>query len=170
MATCRFAVEREFAEISDIVLDARVRAVRWDVVPWAMIFDLDLQVYAGSRFPEDGRTRAWLCFASACDVTLTAEMVRFGNGFLIGSEVVRTDRGKTPSGLDSFLYEFVSIAPDGIEFAITATDLFLIYGSTIITASDSAIEHERRLELLSDRELGEAVYEIDPELFQRGTT
>lgn len=67
--------------------DARVVAIRWDLVPWGLVLDLDVPVSEGEGVPI---RRAWIVFSGVSDITWPMRQSRLPNGVWLGSAVVTT--------------------------------------------------------------------------------
>lgn len=75
------------AEAMTIARDAKIVALRWDLVPWGLVLDVDAVV------PERGEgvvTRAWLVFYGVGDVSWRFDQARLPNGCWISSLVSET--------------------------------------------------------------------------------
>ncbi len=71
-------------DVLDITLDARVVAIRWDVIPWGLVLDLD------APLSEDDKTsmrRAWLCFPGLSSFTWVFMGTRLPTGCWLTSPV-----------------------------------------------------------------------------------
>ena len=72
----------------NITLDARVVALRWDVIPWGLVLDLDVPI------SEDNKAfmkRAWLCFSGIDSITWNFAAARLPTGIWLISPIVMSD-------------------------------------------------------------------------------
>jgi hypothetical protein len=66
--------------------DARVVAIRWDLVQWALVLDLDAPDAAeGNAVP---LRRVWLVFEGVSDISWNMDRARLPNGCWLNSEIV----------------------------------------------------------------------------------
>ena len=64
--------------------DARIRAIRWDVIPWAMVLDLEWNEHER----RDSRVRrVWLAFVGVSDTTWPFDRARTPTGWHSQSEI-----------------------------------------------------------------------------------
>ncbi len=61
--------------------------MRWDLVPWGLVFDLDVPVSEGEGVPI---RRAWMVFSGVSDITWPMRQSRLPNGVWLGSAVLAT--------------------------------------------------------------------------------
>lgn len=69
----------------ELTRDARVVAIRWDLVPWALVLDLDAPDSEGREVP---LRRSWLVFDGVSDISWPMDRARLPNGCWLNSEVV----------------------------------------------------------------------------------
>ena len=72
-----------FEESLSVTEDARVAALRWDVLPWALVLDLD-------AFVGENRTdlrRVWIGFTGLSEVTWPFESARVPNGVWLSAGI-----------------------------------------------------------------------------------
>jgi hypothetical protein len=68
----------------DLSLDARIVAVRWDLVEWGVVFDLDTPV---SEATGAAMKRAWLVFSGLDHLTVPLLRVRLPTGLWLTSSL-----------------------------------------------------------------------------------
>ena len=72
------------AEVLEATLDARVVAMRWDLIPWGLVIDLERPVSEGKGAP---LTRTWLAFDGLSNVTWPMISVRVHLGCWLSSKI-----------------------------------------------------------------------------------
>ncbi|WP_242394268.1 hypothetical protein [Anaeromyxobacter oryzisoli] len=72
------------SESAEITRDARVAAIRWDVVSWGLVLDLDAPLSEGADVP---MRRAWLVFEDVSDISWPMNRARLPNGCWLASEI-----------------------------------------------------------------------------------
>jgi hypothetical protein len=81
---------------------SRVVSLRWDVVPWALVIDVDAPVAETSFL-----RRAWMVFDGFSEITCSFEQARVPNGLWISSPTCCEEDGK-----DGFRnYSFSALLP-----------------------------------------------------------
>jgi hypothetical protein len=75
-STCHILTDQEAAHAA---VDARVAALRWDLVPWSLVLDCD----AG----QSSLARLWIVFEGLDTVTLPCDDARIPNGIWIAGEI-----------------------------------------------------------------------------------
>ncbi len=70
--------------LSAITLDARVAAIRWDVIPWGLVLDLDAPVCEAPGAP---MKRAWLLFPAVSEISWPFIEARLPNGCWLSSKM-----------------------------------------------------------------------------------
>ena len=161
----KYIVIRELEELNELIVDAYIRAIRWDVVPWATVLDVDLY-----HIPLDRYSRGWLCFANTSDIIFEMDNICAGIGIWIQNMIDRTEAGQTPDGTPEYHFEFlagVSLGYFGVD--ILATDVFLVYSAAVVEEGHNMLDVRARTELLSDELLQDAVRAINPRLFDPRT-
>lgn len=75
------------AEAMAIACDAKIVALRWDLIPWGFVLDIDAAV------PERGEgavTRAWVAFHGVGEISWKFDQARLPNGCWIASQIFET--------------------------------------------------------------------------------
>ena len=62
--------------------DSRIVALRWDLVPWGIVLDLDVPI---SEAEGAAMRRAWLLFSGVADVTIPMQSSRLPTGIWLTS-------------------------------------------------------------------------------------
>lgn len=67
-----------------ILCDARIVGIRWDIVPWSMVLDLDVRVSE-----EEGAQvrRVWVAFSGVSTLSLSLTNARLPTGLFVTSEM-----------------------------------------------------------------------------------
>lgn len=90
-------------EVLAITLDARVVAIRWDVIPWSLVLDLDTPA------TEEDRTkmrRTWICFDGIDAFTWSFSKTRLPTGCWLESTIRISP---LPNGFSEFC--FLALTP-----------------------------------------------------------
>jgi hypothetical protein len=75
-----FRLERDFI----VGFNSKVVAVRWDLLPWGIVLDLDAPLGGEVSGP---CSRIWLAFSGISSVTFPMEMARVPNGCYVDDEL-----------------------------------------------------------------------------------
>lgn len=84
------------SDLAYVTLDARLVSLRWDLIPWSLVFDLDSPIAEGTPVI---MKRTWLCFHFVSDITLPWERVRLPTGCWLTSTIQRLEK---PDGFIDF--------------------------------------------------------------------
>ena len=85
-------------------IDATLVAMRWDVIPWCLVMDLDV---AASEHPAQSWVhRAWLVFVGMSELTWNVQNARLPRGVVCTSQIRRES---APGGFTK--YELPLLAP-----------------------------------------------------------
>ncbi len=148
-------------EVFGVTWDARVAAIRWDVLPWELVLDLDSPLSEGEGVP---LRRVWLAFGGVSEITLELRETRIPNGLWISTGI---DVSQVQAGFEDygFLATLPTFAPDDTlvgrasrRVVIRATSLVgaASVGSTLAGAL-GVLEWAQRVALASDEELVQAL-------------
>ncbi|NRD56456.1 hypothetical protein [Corallococcus exiguus] len=145
-----------------VAQDSRVVAIRWDVLPWGLVLDLDSPL---SEAPGTELRRVWLCFHGLGAVTWPFQEARVPTGCWIVAEF---PLGTTSAGLLS--YSFSTVLPVGatgeLVLRTTAEDVVEIQaqGFTVLASRASAppdelghLDWETRTRLASEASFVDAL-------------
>lgn len=101
-------VVMEFEDCS-FACDARVAALRWDLIEWALVLDVD---YCTSEAAGAPLGRGWIVFEGLVDISLVLANARLANGLWIDSEIdIQQDKdGFNRYSMGALL---IDILPDG---------------------------------------------------------
>lgn len=109
-------------ETKAIVRDARIVAIRWDLIEWSLVLDLDIPV---SEAPETFRRRAWAIFDGISDVSLELHHQRLPRGIEVVDDAMETQNG---DGFNTYTMSFISMdrneKVEWFEFEIRARGVF----------------------------------------------
>jgi hypothetical protein len=90
-------------EVLAITLDARVVAIRWDVIPWSLVLDLDTPTV--EEDPTEMR-RTWICFDGVSEFTWLFSDTRLPTGCWLTSAI-----GISPLPNGSSEFSFAALIP-----------------------------------------------------------
>jgi hypothetical protein len=140
--------------------DARIVALRWDLLEWGLVLDLDVP---SSEREDSTMRRAWLVFSGVSEVTLPMEATRLPSGIWLTSSLAAEDR------YDGFrVYTCWALLPtfDNDEvrtidvshsISIQAQSLVGILSPTPGGACDYGLTYRTRTSLASDQAMLEAI-------------
>ncbi|WP_437674082.1 hypothetical protein [Sorangium sp. So ce131] len=142
--------------MSAVTVDARVAAIRWDVVPWGLVLDLDAPL---SGAPEAPMRRVWLLFSGVSEVSWPIEEARLPNGCWLTSAIASADAGggfreyRFTSLLPRFAGDVLSREqPPGVV-VIRAQRLDGVASIEAHPANEHGVPWRERVRLASDEEL-----------------
>ena len=78
------AIRLQGQDVCDLTWDARVVAIRWDLLEWGVVFDLDVPVSEAEDAP---MRRAWLAFEGDSEITITMLDARLPTGIRLTSSM-----------------------------------------------------------------------------------
>lgn len=140
-------------ETKAIVRDARIVAIRWDLIEWSLVLDLDIPVLEAM---ESLRRRAWAVFEGISDVSLELNHQRLPRGIEVVGDAMEN---QSNDGFNTYTMPFISMdrneKVEWSDFEIRARGLFgLASEATYPSESSHSIrtQHasdENFLELLS---------------------
>jgi hypothetical protein len=81
------------AETLEATIDARIVALRWDLVEWALVLDCDLPAF-GER-ESNAVKRAWIVFDAVGEISLPLDSARLPRGIIAGSSIGEIARGES---------------------------------------------------------------------------
>ncbi|MBN8471408.1 hypothetical protein JYJ95_33300 [Corallococcus exiguus] len=155
-------VELRGAERFGVAQGSRVVAIRWDVLPWGLVLDLDSPL---SETPDTELRRVWLCFHDLGAVTWPFQEARVPTGCWI---VVQFPLETTSAGLLS--YSFSTVLPVGAtgDLVLRTRDEDVVeiqaQGFTVLASRASAppdeqghLDWDTRTRLASDASFVEAL-------------
>ena len=143
-------------DVAEATVDARLVAVRWDLKPWSLVFDLDSPIAEGEPIL---MRRLWLCFHHLSEVTLPWQRVRMPVGCWLTTAIETVDR---PDGMSDFRIgglfhqmegdEIVPMQPIK-EIIISAVSISAFGSTNAAQSSEYGLERQVRQGLASDEEL-----------------
>lgn len=92
----------DFDELVSIVRDAKIVALRWDLIEWAFVFDLDVPTSEGDCKPIH---RTWLMFKGFSEISISMENARLPNGCFIASYI---SIEATQDGFENYCFDILS--------------------------------------------------------------
>jgi hypothetical protein len=150
-------------EILKLTQDARIAGIRWDVIPWCLVLDLDVPISEARQAP---MRRAWIVFHGVSELTFPAQDARLPNGCWLTSTSSLT---AVPTDYRMFcvlalMPRFIgneSSAISAVEkIVICARRMVGVVSSASATPGDSGLAWENRIALATDEEMRVAVGNI----------
>lgn len=130
-------------------------AIRWDLVPWALVLDLDAPDSEGAGVPV---RRVWLVFDGVSDISWPMDRARLPNGCWLGSEIVAVpDDSQVEFRVGALLPRFG--ADDRVQgrpaqtVAIRCQALRVVRSAAAAVVIDRELSRAERLQLSSDEEM-----------------
>jgi hypothetical protein len=71
-------------ETIQLTLDARLVGIRWDIIPWSLVFDLDVPTSESKNAP---MCRAWIVFSGMSELSFPLNSARLPNGCWLTSNL-----------------------------------------------------------------------------------
>lgn len=139
----------------ELTRNARVVAIRWDLVPWALVLDLDAPESEERAAP---LRRVWLVFEGVSDISWPMERARLPNGCWLNSEVVATPVGsEVEFSVSALLPQF----GDDERVQGRPAQIIIIRGQALQTVRSNAsavvldrdLSRAERLDIASDEEM-----------------
>lgn len=140
--------------------DARVVAVRWDLLEWGVVIDLDTPI---SEAAGAAMQRAWLVFDGVAEMTIPMDSARLPNGiWLTSSLTAETDREgfrvyTCQALLPTFDGTILRSAKSSGAIRIRAQGLTGVTSNGFDTPSNYGLSFEARDRLCTDRDMLNAV-------------
>jgi hypothetical protein len=137
--------------------DARIVAVRWDLVPWGLVLDLDTPV---SEAKGAAMRRAWLVFSGISEVTIPMRANRLPTGIWLTSSFDVDD--KDEHGLRMYACRALLPTFDGDrlrgedsagELSVRAQSLVAVLSMGSDTPAEYGLAWEVRVGLSSDQDM-----------------
>ena len=108
-------------EVMEITQDARLVAIRWDVLPWSIVLDIDTPA---SEQDHAEMRRTWICFSGIDSFTWNFENTRLPTGCWLNSTI-----GVTPLSNEFTEYCFSALTAqfceDGSLKGNSSTDVII---------------------------------------------
>jgi len=150
----------EESDALHLTRDARIVAIRWDLIEWGLVLDLDVPVSESAGAP---MRRAWIVFNGVADVTIPMADARLPNGIWLTSAL-----GVAPAQSGFRGYSCQALFPnfEGNERAaadahsgmfIRAQSLVGVISTDSGNPSESMLSYEVRNRLSSDLSMLEAI-------------
>lgn len=146
----------ESSDLVNVTLDARLVGLRWDLIPWSLVFDLDSPIAEGMPVI---MKRSWLCFHRVGDITLPWEKVRLPTGCWLTSTIQRFEK---PDGFSDFsiaglFSQFECnevVLPKKVrEIVISARNVAAVASLRTAEKGEYGLDRDVRQGLASDEEL-----------------
>lgn len=141
------------------VQDASCRAIRWDAVPHALVFDLDcpIETKQAAEVRLSRIRRAWMIVEGARDLSIKVDWGEFRNGFAI-VHVKAWDR----EDIDQLTrYDVQTDFPEG-TISVSGTRLILLRSTEDATAEGVELSSDVRQRVASDDDFRKMVAALKP--------
>jgi len=110
-----------------VILDARIVAIRWDVVDWGVVFDLDCPLSEASDAPY---ARGWLAFVGLSDLSLPLKSARVPQGLWSTTEL-SVEHAEGDLFDFGFRVQLLDFAPDG-SFHASPLDIINVRAQGVV--------------------------------------
>lgn len=158
-------------EISLLVQDARTWSIRWDLIPWSLVLDVDLENESLS-LPR----RAWLIFEAVSALTLPLSQINSPMGLWITSEIKIRSVATSNMREREFSFRIIStLAGQGdiktpqatyIDCGVIARSVHLCVGPELQKRGTFADMICTRLRAAPDQEMLEIIRQQQADLFE----
>jgi len=137
-------------------LDAKLVAIRWDLIPWSMVFDLDVPT---SEAKNAGIYRAWIVFKGMSQLTFPSHGARLPNGCCLTSILTCESR---PDGFQDYAVTGIlpifdgnglSDARQSARIVVCAQGIKGLRSESSAIPSEFGLPYATRIALASDAEL-----------------
>lgn len=140
--------------------DARIVAIRWDLIEWGLVLDLDVPT---SECESSAMRRAWLIFSGVSEVTIPIEAARLPNGIWLTSSLA-VEGGQDGlrlytcwALLPSFDGNELRAADAGGDISIRAQELLGVMSAATDNPKEYGLSYQARTELATDQAMLDAV-------------
>jgi hypothetical protein len=153
-------------DVLNLSQDARIVAIRWDLIDWGLVLDLDVPASESEGSP---MRRAWLVFSGVSEVSIPMENARLPNGVWLTSSlsVERDQAGFKVYSCNALLPSFEGNerrANDAKNtISIRAQDLTGVISTGSDNPSEPSLSYEARTRLANDQSMLEAVATLPSE-------
>jgi hypothetical protein len=153
--TLNKVIELDQEKTKLLTVDALLLALRWDLIPWSLVLDLDTPI---SEAVEAPYRRAWIVFGGVSEIYFPIHNARLPNGCGLISQISISEL------TDDFkLYEFCGLLPsfsknDSIigypskDISIKAKEITGLISIETRSANINFIDRQTRVNLASDEE------------------
>ena len=151
------------AETRAVVCDARIAAIRWDIVPWSLVLDLDTPI---SEKQDSQMRRAWVAFCGISTCSLPLSNARLPTGIWITSEMwveeSTVDKSFRKASFRVLIAEGIlsestkNIAPK--EVVIVAKEIVGVMSVDSCLGEETGLTWNDRTALASDADLRELLF------------
>ncbi len=144
------------SEVHAVTKDARLVAIRWDLLEWGVVLDLDV---AASEAKSAVMRRVWLAFEGVAEITLAVQRARLPTGIWLTSSL---DAESDDEGFSIFSCQALVPVFDGNALSATATSRTLSIRAQAVfgvrsrgaeAPADYGLTFESRQRLCSDLEM-----------------
>jgi hypothetical protein len=142
--------------------DARLVAIRWDIMPWALVLDLDTPI---SEAKKARMRRSWIVFSGVSEINLPITQSRLPSGIWLTDDVAAEKSHeefinyKIPALLPRFKEELL-VGNPRLELGVLAKGIIGVQSTATAIPDDTGLTWENRVRLASDIEMKLAAGEV----------
>jgi len=145
-------------ETKELTVDARVVAIRWDLIPWCLVLDIDVPSSEASDAPY---YRGWVIFDGMSEMDWPFHNARLPNGCVLTSEL---GCWESSEGFNNYVFRGLlpSFSDDGAvqgnpskEIKIRAKNVIGVLSNKSVKPTDEFLDLHERTSLASDEDLME---------------
>jgi hypothetical protein len=150
------AIRLHDRQLRTLTTDARIVAIRWDLVEWGVVLDLDVAV---SEAKNAAMRRAWLVFPGVSEMTIAIQEARLPTGIWLTSslEELPDDDGFRIFSCQALLPVFYgnTVRPTGTSstLSIRAQNLLGVVSQGSDIPGEHGLGFESRQRLCDDQEM-----------------
>lgn len=157
------AIRLQDRETCALTTDARVVAIRWDLLEWGLVLDLDVPISEGENA---AMRRAWLVFPGVSEVTMAIQDARLPTGIWLTSSL---DEIPDNDGFRIFscqallpVFDGNTLRPIGAAstISIRAQDVFGVVSRGSDIPGEYGLLLESRQRLCADHQMLAALHEV----------
>lgn len=139
------------SQVHELTRDARVVAIRWDLLDWGVVLDLDAPV---SEANDADMRRAWLAFSVVDEITVAIKEARVPTGIWLTSSLEQTsdEKGYSVFSCHALLPVLDGDSPSS-TLSIRAQGIFGLVSRGSCRPGEYGLSFEARQSLCSDAEL-----------------
>jgi hypothetical protein len=143
-------------ETIELTQDSRVMAIRWDLIPWSLVLDLDVKE---SEAVDASTYRAWLIFTGVSEISWPLDNSRLPHGCFLISEIAVANAANDFKEysfwgmLPTHAKDESVLCPMSKEITIKAKEITSVRSVRMVHSADGFIARATRLNLASDDEM-----------------
>ena len=146
-------------ELFQAMRDARLVSLRWEIIPWCLVFDIDAPMSEAEFAP---MRRAWIVFHGLSELSFPIENARLPNGCWFTSPIscIALDDGFHQYEMSALIPHFIGNKPDGNpskNVVVRSKGILGVVSSTGAVPTQSTLTWQERIALATDEEMHSAV-------------